>query len=207
LSTSSSRWEFEERSKSILRYWFQFTIWTPPRSGTRCAVMKLLQDNHRSNASSPGRPGCCFGRNGCRRWWLMGSGRSRGTTRPRVTFDVGTVPWPPHNDCKQQDERRKNKREHPAASLILSTSIIPHPYSPSGNWRTSCSLSYPAPHASITPERGKRSAHERRARITAALQDRLDRTPRLIAIAQVHDLDCARGMSIRIIRVGLTLSR
>jgi hypothetical protein len=34
--------------------------------------MKLLQDNHRSNASSPRRPGCCFGRNGCRRWWLEG---------------------------------------------------------------------------------------------------------------------------------------
>jgi hypothetical protein len=48
------------------------------------------------------------------------------------------------------------------------------------------SLSYPAPHASITREREKRSAHERRARIIAALQDRLFRTPRLIAIAQVH---------------------
>jgi hypothetical protein len=55
------------------------------------------------------------------------------------------------------------------------------------------SLSYPAPHASITRERGKRSAHERRARITAALQDRLVRTPRLIAIAQVHDVDCDQG--------------
>src|SRR5258706_9311906 len=35
------------------------------------------------------------------------------------------------------------------------------------------SLSYPAPHASITRERGKRSTHERRARIIAALQARL----------------------------------
>ena len=55
------------------------------------------------------------------------------------------------------------------------------------------SLSYPAPHASITRERGKRSAHERRARIIAALQDRLVRTPRLMAITQVHDLDCDQG--------------
>ena len=55
------------------------------------------------------------------------------------------------------------------------------------------SLSYPAPHASITRERGKRSAHERRARIIAALQDGLVRIPRLIAIAQVHDLDCDQG--------------
>jgi len=43
------------------------------------------------------------------------------------------------------------------------------------------SLSSPAPHASITRERGKRSAHERRASIIAALQDRLVRTPRCIA--------------------------
>src|ERR1700730_4999559 len=55
------------------------------------------------------------------------------------------------------------------------------------------SLSYPAPHASITRERGKRSAHERRARIiAAALTDSLVRTPRLTAIAQVHDLDATR---------------
>src|SRR6267154_5545186 len=55
------------------------------------------------------------------------------------------------------------------------------------------SLSYPAPHASLTRERGKRSTHERRAGIIAALQDGLVRTPRLIAIAQVHDLDCDQG--------------
>src|SRR5712671_988084 len=55
------------------------------------------------------------------------------------------------------------------------------------------SLSYPAPHASITRERGKRSAHECRAGIIAALQDRFVRIPRLIAIAQVHDLDCHQG--------------
>jgi hypothetical protein len=60
----------------------------------------------------------------------MSSSRSRCTIRPWVTFDVGTVPWPPHNDCKQQDERHKDKREHSAAFLILSTSIIPHAYSP-----------------------------------------------------------------------------
>src|SRR5712672_2845297 len=42
------------------------------------------------------------------------------------------------------------------------------------------SLSYPAPHASLTRERGKRSTHERRAGIIiAALQDGLVRTPRL----------------------------
>src|SRR5258705_5802748 len=55
------------------------------------------------------------------------------------------------------------------------------------------SLSYPAPHASITRERGKRSAHECRAGIIAALQDRFVRIPRLIAIAQVHDLNCHQG--------------
>jgi hypothetical protein len=66
------------------------------------------------------------------------------------------------------------------------------------------SLSYPAPHASITRERRKRSAHERRARIiAAALQDRLVRTPRLIAIAQVHDLDSDQGNVRSGVRLGL----